>query len=182
MTPPIPLGFLDFPTAGGSAYDWLETQELSSTAATISFTGLNSLTDYKHLQVRAVTKGNNSSAYNLRYYFNGDNGLNYHWHYLRNNGSGFSANQTSASYIENGFANGVNDFGVSVIDILDFSNPNRYTTTRSEHGLVDSIGYNMIYRTSGGWKNTVALTSMTFYPNTSSFAIGTRLSLYGLRG
>ena len=79
---PLPLGILALAgvTGGGPAYELLESTTLSSGASSVTFSGLSAYaTDYKHLQIRAVTQINKTTdtIENVFVRLNGDTGANY---------------------------------------------------------------------------------------------------------
>jgi hypothetical protein len=122
---------------------------------------------YSHLQVRAFIRDTTTAASldNLFYRFNGDSGNNYANHRLQ--GDGGSANAyyyVSQSFVATGYSAAssatANVFGAAVIDILDYSNTNKYKTTRSISG-VDTNGSGYVGLDSGVWMNTAAITSIT---------------------
>jgi hypothetical protein len=175
----ILLGILNSQAAaagGGAAYDLLETQTLASSAASVTFTGLGSYTDYKHLQIRATVKAAGLTL--MR--FNGDTGSNYADHRLQGDGSLVeSYNRTSqTSMIAGRSANaGTNIFGPLVCDILDFSSTNKNTTIRTfSANLYD----NLLSFGSGFYNITSAITSIELFES-SSFFTGCRFSLYGVK-
>lgn len=160
------------------AYDLLETQVLTSSASSVTFTGLGSYSDYKHLQVRMVQI--TSSIVGTYMQLNGDTGTNYSTHYLI--GTGSSAISGAGTSTSNPYAGYADDLGgAGIVDVLDFSNTNKYTTWKSLAGENDAITPR-IALFSGAWLNTSAVTSMTFYHTASNFQIGSRFSLYGIKG
>lgn len=175
--------------AGNSPYstgsfDLLETQVLTSSASSVTFTGLGSYSDYKHLQVRMVVKDNdNVTTRQLYTQFNSDTGASYAAHYLGSNGSiVFSGGYTSQTriYTANIFGS-AKPFTPIVQDILDFSSSNKNTTTRTFVGRVENA-YD-VFLWSGLWVNTNAVTSITYTTNgASGIASGSRFSLYGIKG
>ena len=170
------------------SYDLLETQVLSSSASSVTFTGLGSYTDYKHLQIRAVLRTDRSSADDLTMIrFNGDSSSSYANHQLYGNGSTVqSSAQTSQTYIRNISSAGgtftTNGFSAHILDILDFSSTSKNTTVRQLAGVVGN--YNDVRLASGLWNSTSAVTSITLaqYITSTNFVSGTRLSLYGVKG
>lgn len=165
----------------------LMTTTLSSNATSVTFSNIPQ--NYEHLQIRLIVRTDRAAdtqdAVNMR--FNSDTGSNYSWHYFSGNGSSASAGAgSSASLIFNaaiGTAASATSgmFGVSVIDILDYSNTNKYKTTRSLTGQ-DINGGGVCQLFSGNWRNTSAITTITFTPN-----IGTNMvqystfALYGIK-
>jgi len=186
---PIPLGILDFPTGAAAAYDLLETQVLTSSASSVTFTGLGSYSDYKHLQIRYTIQYINgttgTTAMNLQ--FNNDTGSNYAKHQLTGNGSTVTSGATtSSSNIQLSDAgtrpSETNNFGAGVIDILDFSSSAKNTTIRALYGAT-TPSESYVYLTSGLWNSTSAVTSIKHFSVSGfSYSVGTRFSLYGVKG
>ena len=188
---PIPLGILDFPTGAAGAYDLLETQVLTSSAASVTFTGLGSYSDYKHLQIRAVARSNRPAAVSSLVLFrlNSDTGSNYAWHELIGSGSSVSSDAgtstTSMAYLWRiaGPNADADAYGAMVGDLLDFSDTNKYSTFRLLQGSIHGASQVEIGLGSGLWMNTAAVTSIDIIEGFSStFTIGSRFSLYGIRG
>jgi hypothetical protein len=185
---PIPLGVLAVAGAGGGAagaYDLLETQVLSSSAASVTFTGLGSYSDYQHLQIRAVGRSTSGDAQQQwRVILNSDSGSNYAYHRLFGNGSsvlsqGFSS-QSSAriGYLPTSNAT-ANAFGALVVDVLDYANTSKNTTLRSLSG---ADTFSIISMQSVLWNNTAAVTSITLQDSgANNLATGSRFSLYGIK-
>lgn len=173
------------------AYDLLETQVLTSSASSVTFTGLGSYTDYKHLQLRIVSRrpsgGSFLTAGSWGMQFNGDTGSNYSWHRLLGNGSSVSSGGAgSSSYGPDNVVHAVpnsptGSFGASVTDILDFSNTSKYKTIKVLAGATDSAETE-IDLNSGSWQSLTAITSITIQERWGSFATGSRFSLYGIKG
>ena len=169
---------------GGAAYDLLETTVLTSSASSITFSGLDAYTDYKHLQVRAVARnsnGNYNSEMNVQ--FNGVSGTSYAYHYVYgSSASGVSSTDGMEDIWVTGNSYAPNRYGGIVMDILDFASTNKNTTVRSLSGFG---GFNSQIRFTGGlFVNTSAITSITFdsYVPTQDLHSGTRISLYGVKG
>jgi hypothetical protein len=176
------------PTPGAGAYDLLETEILTGSQASVTFSSLNSTygADYQHLQVRLV--GRFAAAYTnieAAIQFNADTGSNYTRHRLEGNGSSVSSTaQASQTYSTltgmPGSASTSDVFGASVIDILDPFETTKYTTIRSFGGMTSG---NHISLKSGLWMNTAALTEIKLFEGffATSWVSGSRFSLYGLK-
>ena len=172
--------------AGAGAYDLLETQVLTSSASSVTFTGLGSYTDYKHLQIRGVLQ-NAGTAVNLQHekiIFNSDTGTNYAYHELGGNGSSVVSNATSSTdrllmrQISCSDAGG-SQYGAFVLDVLDFSNASKNTTVRYFGGL-PATNEKFVILGSGVWVNTNAVTSIEIVNYSSlDYQAGSRISLYG---
>ena len=166
-------GNLPLSLAGG--YDLLETTTLTSSASSISFTGLDTLAaGYKHLQIRMVAKAGGNAYLRLR--FNNDLTNTLTRHYLSYSGgmeSGWEGTTRNYLDIDNISSN---YFSPSVVDILDFASQ-KNTTVRALTG-----GYSgttqKITLTSGLWIDTSAITRLDIL-STNAAQIGSRFSLYG---
>lgn len=165
-------------------FDLLETQTLSGTAASVTFSNLNSTysNTYQHLQVRVSARTNRSGVGDFMFArFNGDSG-NARCHALFTNGSSI-ASQT-ATPIEIGRITGdtatANVFGAVIVDILDPFETTKNTTLRALGGLNASTSE--VHFTSGAWFSNDAVTSFYLQPgNGTNFLAGSRFSLYGIR-
>jgi len=180
------LWFKSFSAGGGgdAAYELISTTVLSTGAASVTFSSLNTGV-YKHLQLRIAGRSStNSDTVTIR--FNADSGTNYSWHQLYGNGSVVgSSSTTSTTWTQGGYVAGTdsasNIFGVSIVDILDPFATTKNKTVRVLTGVPDSN--NLITLRSGAWYNTAAVTSLVVgSASGNNFATGSRFSLYGLRG
>ena len=168
------------------AYDALATVTLSASTASVSFAGIPS--GYKHLQIRCIARSADAGAADyLNLKVNSDTtGSNYARHLLYGNGSSVNAASSTGSTITNlgeiasaGSTSGI--FGAYVIDILDYSNVNKYKTVRSLGGD-DRNGGGEIDFNSILWMNTAAITSIQFTTYTgSSLAQYSQFALYGVK-
>jgi hypothetical protein len=184
---PFGLGF--FATAGaggaGGTYELIETQILTSSAASITFSSLSSFANtYQHLQIRAVARGLGSGVSDyIGIRFNDDTGANYSWHQIFGSGTVGSgaATSTTAGIVTEiaGSGQTANVFGAGVVDILDAFETTKYKTTRGLSGNPATA----VNLWSSSWRNTNAISSITLfeYDGQGNFAIGSRFSLYGLR-
>lgn len=154
-------------------------------ASSVEFTSIPST--YTHLQIRAISRVTGATANeNLTLQFNSDTGGNYNSHYLYGTGSAAVGgaeigSQTTAIVGRSSGANLASGiFGVSVIDILDYANTNKFTANRSLCG-VDQNGSGIILFESSLWRNTAAVTSIKLLPE-SNFAQYSSFALYGIKG
>ena len=175
------------PAAAG-AFDLLETTVLTSSASSVTFSGLDAYSDYKHLQIRAVTKTAGTSQPNglLRIRINNDSTLSYSSHRISGDGvsvaSGFQTDVdqmylgiTTSSQAES------ENFGSAVIDVLDFSSSTKNKTFRSLNGLVSSPSNSISIR-SGLYFKTDPITTMSIFDSRGeNWVTGSRFSLYGVK-
>ena len=118
---------------------------------------------------------------------NSDTGNNYAYHYIQGDGASATAGADSSvsSMIipRSGSASqtaGI--FGVTVLDILDYKNTNKYKTIRTLGGN-DANGSGIVAFFSGLWQNTNAVTSITIdQQNGPNFVQYTQFALYGIKG
>jgi hypothetical protein len=165
----------------------------SGGSATISFTSIPST--YKHLQIRGIARSTRADFAIDQLYtrFNSDTGSNYSWHTLVGQGSGsatanWASTQTSISVGEGSFGTTTGGtFGGGVVDILDYTNTNKYKTVRSLSGvdLNGTIaGYGgWVALTSGLWRSGSAVTSIVLTPSVgTTFTQYSSFALYGIKG
>jgi hypothetical protein len=158
----------------------------SGGAANVEFTSIPST--YAHLQVRAIIRGETTlTRPALR--LNSDTGANYVVHGLYGTGSSAGAYaDLSMTYIDTTVVTQSSDtsntYGVVVIDILDYANTNKNTTVRCLGGY-DANGSGYVSLHSGLWRNTNAVTTLTFVPGSVSggdFNQYSHFALYGIKG
>jgi hypothetical protein len=142
---------------------------------------------YTHLQIRATWRSDYASVadgFILR--FNADSS-NHTIHYLQGDGS-----SATASYAVSGNAfrftaapganAGSSIFGSAVIDILDYTNTNKYKVINAIAGF-DNNGSGQVMFGSGIYSsNTNAISTINLYPNNSNnFVQYTSVALYGMK-
>lgn len=156
--------------------------------STITFSSIPST--YKHLQIRAIARKTATGGIeNLdRVTLNSDTGANYSDHFLYSTGAALFTNAdvnntfmivSDSSNNTSGAA--ANVYAATVLDILDYTNTNKYKTLRSFCGL-DNNGSGACIITSGSWRNTAAITTVTITPNANDFMQYSQFALYGIRG
>lgn len=153
-------------------------------AASITFSSIPST--YKHLQLRILGRGSAGSFPNTAIQLNGDTGANYRVHYLGADGAStfagdFGASQTSANtgWLA-GSSQAVNVFGVSIVDILDYSETTKNKTIRAIGGC-DNNGSGLVGLWSGLWLNTGAVSSIVMSPAGGSWVQYSQIALYGVK-
>ena len=165
----------------------------STSVSTIQFSSLP--TTYKHLQIRISARSAAASNYgNFYLTFNNDDGSGL-WssHNLRGNGTSVGSTYHTNADIYwmtqyNGSIPGNNTtasiFGAVVIDIMDYTNTNKYKTLKSFYGFDlngTASGTGELALTSGAYRSTSTPTSIELvtgdlFKQYSSFA------LYGIKG
>lgn len=156
----------------------------SGTVASVTFSSIPQT--YKHLQIRTFSR--TSSNKNIRAYFNGDtSNTTAAFHILYGTGSsvaaeGYASGSNTAmllAYEASGTA--TSSFGTSVIDILDYTNTNKYTTVKVLSGN-DANGSGQVAIGSRLWINTNAITSIELLPPSDNFQQYSHFALYGIKG
>ena len=161
--------------------------------STVEFNSIPST--YTHLQVRVFGQ-TNRSTYGLDsvlFSVNNDtSGSNYTYHLLQGDGStpssaGRTGTDTTAQFAwALGTTTGSN-WGIGIIDILDYANTNKYKTIRSAggvdtNGTVGGIG-GTVGMGSNLWLNTAAITSIRIQPFVGGlFSQNSSFALYGIKG
>ena len=175
-------------SSGGAAgaansYESIATVSVGSGgSSSITFTSIPST--YQHLQLRGITKNASSSNF-AAMRFNSDTGSNYSAHYLDGDGSsataGGASNYDRSYFGYTGTSSQTNIFGVSVIDILDYKDANKYKTVRVLTG-VDANGSGTVELSSSSWRNTAAITDINIFFSSTNFAEYSQIALYGIKG
>ena len=170
------------------AYDSIATQTVGSGGTSaVTFSSIPST--YKHLQVRCISRDGTSQYVSNDLYmtFNGDTANNYSFHRIYGTGSaGAADNGTTIAYMLIGQQSTSlatsTIFGANVIDILDYTNTNKNKTSRSIGG-VDLNGNTdgRIMFQSASWRNTAAITSISFRTSTGNLAQNSTFALYGIK-
>jgi hypothetical protein len=172
------------------SYESIATVSVGSGGqANIEFTSIPST--YKHLQVRGITFGTAAPSGSMSYQMNSDTSSNYVSHLLGGNGSvatSFAVNsgntETSARFY--GYYDNLSNTNYPlafVMDILDYSNTNKYKTVRTLSGM-DKNGnnYGEIFLYSSFWKSTSAVTSLKLFCGGQDLGQYTQFALYGMKG
>jgi hypothetical protein len=159
----------------------------SGGAANVEFTNIP--TYYEHLQIRAFCRTTWAGGVkrNLTMRFNSDTGQNYATHYLQGNGtSATAAADINSVEIYVGWSaasdGAASIFASNVIDILDYSNTNKFKTVRTLCGYENNLTNGSADLRSGLWRSTSAITSIVFdIESNFDFAQYSHFALYGIK-
>ena len=170
-------GHLSSPIIG--SYDAIATATVdSSGASSITFSSIPQ--GYTHLQLRYIGLAS-GTQYGMQV-GNGtvDTGNNYAWHEM--SGTGSSANvgsTTGTTQITMNFftATSTTYPTAGIIDILDYTNINKYKTVRYLDGE-DANGSGQITFGSGVWMNTAAINTLTINQSWTQYST---FALYGIK-
>ena len=175
------LGYRSLSAAAAGAYESISTVTVGSGgAANIDFTSIPST--YTHLQIRGIGKFSGGDGLGVRV-GNGsiDSGSNYAVHVLQGNGTSASADGAgSQSRMILGYD--LQEFGPFILDILDYTNTNKYKTFRALSGD-DRNGSGYVQFRSGLWQSTSAINQIRLYGALSSvsFSQYSHFALYGIK-
>lgn len=177
-------------TDTGAMFPIAMTNVGSSGAATVTF---NLIPDtYKHLQIRVFGRGTgtgNREFISAR--FNNDTASNYYWQGLNGSGGGSADSQNSGGAVSNlnwGFSvipqSDAPAFitGSAIIDILEYANTSKLKVTRSFAGQDQNTTNGRVNQVSGLWNSASKITRIDISLGSGSFAEGSQVSLYGIKG
>jgi hypothetical protein len=167
------------------SYDSIATVNVGAGGqSSISFTSIPST--YKHLQVRGIAKTTGATSTFAAIRLNGDTGANYSAHELTADGS--TAGAYGAASQTSGWADPIsgtdyaNVFTAFTLDLLDYTNTNKYKTIRYLGGHSTNSTGSYLFLTSAAWQNTAAVTSLSLSFSDRNFAQYTSVGLYGIKG
>jgi hypothetical protein len=161
-----------------ATYEKIATTTLGSTASDITFSSITgSYTDLVLIENGKVSAGGGSYS---RIRFNSDTGSNYSATYIYGNGTAAGSDRYSnqtfipvnyVAAIETNFNHN------SIINIQNYSNSTTYKTVlaRSNNAATATDAAVAL------WRSTSAITSITYYLNSGSWATGSTFTLYGIK-
>lgn len=160
----------------------------SGGASYVEFTSIPNV--YEHLQIRAIGRTNRSANGDYALIsVNGDTSTsNYTTHYLQGNGSAATAGayvQSFAGALMNRWAaasDGASIFGAGILDILDYSNTNKYKTFRDISGLETNTSNSQVNFESSIWLSTAVINALRITPGAgTSWNQYSSFALYGIK-
>ena len=174
-----------------SHYELISTTVLGTATSSVTFSSLGDYSaTYRHLQIRYVARTSRTETIDqLRLRINGNTSSSYASHRLISNPSGGNVqssafiNETSIdlSLITGNTATS-NVFSSGVVDLLDAYSSSKNKTTRTLAGT-NGADFHRVMLFSGLFNNTGSVTSLQLLPLTGpNFVIGSRFSLYGIKG
>lgn len=175
-----------------NSYESIATVTLSSAQSSISFTSIPQT--YTHLQIRGIGRTSRTN-YSVDQFFmrlNGSTSNDYASHVLGCDGNSvfaytgsFPDNKIHTGQIAtNRASSGI--FGTVIIDILDYTNTNKNTTTRALAGVEpnanDGLTYGAVNFASGLYNLTTAISSITLFGEIGTLQTYSSFALYGIKG
>lgn len=176
------------------SYDSLATITLSTSTTSVTISGIPQA-GYQHLQLRSIARTDRSgfSIDGIIVQFNNDTGSNYAMHQMNGDGTTVNANGLISSNLQHvlgatGASAIANNFGVSVMNILNYTDTSKYKTLRFIGGHDNNTSspdteYGFAAMGSILWMNTSSITSIRFTPRVgTNFQRYSQFNLYGIRG
>lgn len=156
-----------------NTYVALATQTLGSAATSVTFSSIsNSYTD-----LRIVLNVTASSLVNGRMQFNGDTSALYSTTVLYGSGSvAASTRQSGQNSIWLDNTDTGTNWCVTTIDVMNYSNSTTFKTALIRGNAASS----QVDAHVGLWRNTNAITSLTLFPSSGTYSVGSTFSLYGI--
>ena len=176
--------------ASTASYESIATVNPSGTGQ-VTFSSIPST--YKHLQIRGIFRNSaNVGGDDARLRFNNDSSGLYDGHRLYGLGSSnalanFTGTPDTAIPIGYNTADGstaASIFTAGIIDILDYTNTNKYKVVRTLDGF-DANGSGTIQLQSGLYRSTTAISRIDLYCynlGSNNWAANTTFALYGIKG
>jgi hypothetical protein len=159
-----------------ATYEKIATTTLVSAASSVTFSSLGSYTDIVIVSVPSITSG--SAGVRIR--FNSDTGSNYSQTDIYGNGTSADStrdsNRTSGK-LTNTISPSTNFNFNLLVNVMNYSNATTYKTYLAR-GNIASGGTEAVV---GLWRNTAAITDIQLFATTSTFAIGSTFTLYGIK-
>jgi hypothetical protein len=172
----IPIGFFGGAVVGG-AFEHVITTVLTSSAGSITLDLSALASTYKHLQIRYT--GNYTTYGNFNMTFNADNNsANYYNHSMYSTGTGIGAGAGGGPQISYQWNGG---FNATVIDIYDAFSTTKNKTSRAISGNT-IVGAGTNFYMSHLWNSTAAINAITFSKASENLPVGSRWSVYGIKG
>lgn len=156
-----------------TTYEPITSTTLGTAVADVTFTSIpGTFTD---LVLVILGEGSTGQPHYMQ--VNGDTAGNYSWTRLYGTGSVAGSTRQANDTLGHRLHTGNGDTqGVMVTHLMSYSNTNVYKTF-----LTAGTDEGHVYRHVGLWRSTSAITSIKVYNYTGNWAVGTTVSLYGLK-
>lgn len=161
-----------------ATYALIDSYTFPSAQSSLTFSSIpGTYTDLRVVFNGGVASGN----LNLYMQYNSDTGTNYSTRNMTGNGtSAISLSPLSnvTNIICNYYGYLTADMNTNIIiDIMDYSNT---TTNKTNLTRSNNVG-NGLAAVVGMWRNTNAITSIRFFPDSGNFSTGSTFRLYGIQ-
>jgi hypothetical protein len=159
-----------------ATYKPLQSVVLTSATSSVTFSGIDqSYSDLILTCNSQITTGTPT----IRLQFNSDTGSNYSATIVYGDGSSpGSVRVSNEASVNSGIC--LVEFGSTTIHINNYSNTTTYKTVLCNYRGI-TAAYGEAGAKVGLWRNTAAISTITIFPSTSTFAAGSTFSLYGIK-
>lgn len=155
-------------------YDLIDSQVLSTSAASVTFSSIPATYRDLVLVVTGTTNQNNNSG--IR--FNSDTGSNYFGVVAEADGTSISTSAYNGAFIYGGY--NYNNVGltqsVTIYQIFDYAQTNKHKSVLMRTNKADSS----VSMVAGRWANTAAINTILIHPGALQWNAGTTFYLYGI--
>jgi len=156
-----------------NTYVALDTQTLTSTAASVTFSTISG----SYTDLVLVINAASSSAASCRLRFNGDTATNYSDTRLYGNGTSATSDRlTSRDHINCGDFSTTTIASNQIISIQNYSNATTYKTVLTRSNIPASY----VFANVSMWRSTSAITSIVVFPSAGNLVAGSTFTLYGI--
>jgi len=193
VTNPL-LGIMDSGISGnlvtGNYYSISTGTVTGSSVSSIVFSSIPQT--FAHLEARITAKSaisTNDDNFYFRFNTDTSGSTSCNWHDFVSYNSG-SVGGDSLTGQSNGFAarctgsgsgSNSNQYGIGILFIADYTNPNKYKVTKSLVGHDDTSGVGYGGIASSVWQSFNAINQLTFYFPGFNTAVGSTVALYGVK-
>ena len=160
-----------------TTYEPIATTTLASTSSSITLSSIPAT----YTDLRIVVVGTTASSTTWYFRFNGDTGANYGRTELQGTGAslltsyGASTTEISWQYTNNS-ASVPNFCSADVFSYAGSTFKSCLTTTSQDANGSGNVGIN-----AGIWRSTSAINSVTVFNTTTTFSVGTVVTIYGIK-
>ena len=156
-----------------STYEKIATNTLGSATASVTFSSIAGTYTDLVVAINGATTADTSAFVR----FNSDTGSNYSYTEMNGNGTS-AASSRGSNQSETFFGNPRTSYSFQAnLSINNYSNSTTYKTFLSRSG--NSTGWT--FAVVGLWRNTAAITSVTFLASGTTWVSGSTFTLYGIK-
>ena len=164
----------------GSTYSTIATTTFGSAATSYTFTSIPST----YTDLVLVGNLSSSSNTNISIRINSDSGTNYSNTYLTGvNGTGASSargvNSTAGAATWTG-ASMNSSVSTLLVNFMNYSNTTTYKTFIARYGAINTVNQGETTTVVNLWRNTAAISSIEITAISTTYGIGSQLTLYGI--
>lgn len=160
-------------------FESISTTTVSSPVSSVTFSSIPQT--YTHLQIRAFCA--NTTGFDAYALVTLNSTASYTHYLLGINNAPFAGSNTSSIFGPVGYGSSgslLNRFGSNIIDILDYTNTNKFKTVRTFGGVEGNALGSLVSLNSGYAATTSAITTITITSQGTNFAQYSSFALYGI--